>query len=233
MITMKNEQSAKKLNAAGPEEKITTRSRILETALVFFNQSGVQGTAVLKIAHALDISPGNLGYHFKSKSEIVLELAKVFRKSVEETILGLKAPLQAEEVISRLETVLRALWRYRFLFNSAIHVSRMDTELASQIKELQRFICEILEKYFEVTISRGEMRRPSQSDGVALLSQNILAVWLQWLRAKNIEQPEQLEADKSSLRECMRSHYSLIDPYIGRDFSQASWKEIERRYGAY
>lgn len=210
----------------------TTRARILESARQMFNRHGVQGTAMFRIAHDLDMSPGNLTYHFKSKSDLVLELSKAFRAQIEGAIFGLNPPLDPIEVIAHLETVCRALWAYRFLFNSAIHVSQMDIALAQQLRDSQTVIRDVLAQYFEATIARGEMRTPSRPDGVVLLSENILALWLQWLRARNIDAPDQVDADPASMRTCMRHHYSLLDPYVSREFSRKSWDEIDRRYAA-
>ena len=214
------------------EKRTGTKDRILEAARLLFNRGGVQGTAVFRIAYELDMSPGNLTYHFKSKADIVLELARALRARVEEAIFGLQPPLRAAEVIAHLEIVLGALWSYRFLFNSGVYVSQMDEDLARQIGDVQNRIRDILTNYFENTISRGEMRRPTQEDGVALLCDNILALWLQWLQAESAGDPEPDAPDPAALRNCMRHHYSLMDPYVSRAFAQQSWAEIARRYGA-
>lgn len=210
-----------------------TRDRILEAARRLFNSGGVEGTAVFRIAAELEMSPGNLTYHFRSKSDLVRELAQALAQRLEGIVAELRPPLRPGDVIAHLDMVLGALWSHRFLFNSAAHVAQMDADLAEQLAALRNRIHAMLTRYFEAVIARGEMRRPAQPDGVALLCDNILSLWLHWLQAETIRDPERTEPGRDALRRCMRHYYSLIDPYVGRAFSEESWAGIARRYGTH
>ena len=48
-----------------------TRDRILDVSLALFNEEGEAPQSAVDIANALDMSPGNLYYHFKGKEPIV------------------------------------------------------------------------------------------------------------------------------------------------------------------
>ena len=58
-----------------------TREKILYASLALFNDEGEQNVTTVDIAAAIDISPGNLYYHFKGKPLIILELYEAFAVS--------------------------------------------------------------------------------------------------------------------------------------------------------
>ncbi|PHN04312.1 TetR/AcrR family transcriptional regulator [Flavilitoribacter nigricans] len=55
-----------------------TRERILQKALLLFNEVGFIEVGVREIARELEISPGNLSYHFSKKEDILFALLKQF-----------------------------------------------------------------------------------------------------------------------------------------------------------
>ncbi|MEK1942788.1 MAG: TetR/AcrR family transcriptional regulator, partial [Pseudomonas sp.] len=59
-----------------------TRDRILECALQLFNQQGEPNVSTLEIANELEISPGNLYYHFHGKEPLVMELFERFENEM-------------------------------------------------------------------------------------------------------------------------------------------------------
>lgn len=67
-----------------------TKDRILQYSLQLFNEEGEQNVTPVDIANELEISPGNLYYHFKGKDPIIHQLFLDFE---EEFKMVLNAPV--------------------------------------------------------------------------------------------------------------------------------------------
>ena len=104
---------------AGMEKKPKrrTRERILETALKLFNDFGEPNVTTTVIADDMDISPGNLYYHFHSKDEIVNALFADYEKDIENLLTAPGNRLQgAEDIWLFLHLLFETIWKFRFFY---------------------------------------------------------------------------------------------------------------------
>lgn len=92
-----------------------TRDRILEQARVLFNDQGVARVALNQIALDLDMSAGNLHYHFNTRAKLLSALLTRFERAVGE--ISSAAPHQyggIDDFWMYLHLLLEVCLRYRF-----------------------------------------------------------------------------------------------------------------------
>ncbi|MGL4714765.1 MAG: TetR/AcrR family transcriptional regulator [Aeromonas sp.] len=97
--------------------KRRTRERILTTALACFNRQGEPSITTSAIAAEMEISPGNLYYHFHNKEEIVNALFSDFEQQMVRLLDAVNAPTEeAEDIWLFLHLMFETIWQYRFFY---------------------------------------------------------------------------------------------------------------------
>ncbi len=118
-----------------------TKQQIISTSIRLFNQHGEELVGVREIARTLQISPGNLSYHFPRKEDI---LAYHMQKLEQELNILIQAYLREEEDLYRLLELIQAClerqYEYRGLFHSAAapKLNQLHERLVTSIAKLGR-----------------------------------------------------------------------------------------------
>ncbi|MEQ1901436.1 MAG: TetR/AcrR family transcriptional regulator [Devosia sp.] len=109
-----------------------TKTRILDAALQLFNEQGTANVTTNHIAEALQMSPGNLYYHYRNKAEIVRAL---FARIEAEWATNYAVPPSTMPSVPMMETMVAGNFdiqaRYRFFFRDLTLLLNADPELAA------------------------------------------------------------------------------------------------------
>jgi AcrR family transcriptional regulator len=112
-----------------------TRERILDCTLLLFNERGEPNVSTLEIANELEISPGNLYYHFRGKEALVLALFERFQQEAAPLLdPPAEARLAAEDYWLFLHLIVECLARYRFLFQDLATLAARQPRLARSLR---------------------------------------------------------------------------------------------------
>ncbi len=106
---------------------MSRKEDILEASRELFNEKGTQSSTTNHIAKAMDISPGNLHYHYKNREEIVRLLYIQMRK--ETTPPADKIPKNLASLREHEKLVIKIRWEYRFFFKEMLSLFARDAEL--------------------------------------------------------------------------------------------------------
>ena len=96
-----------------------TSERILVTSLLLFNEEGEPNVTTVDISNEMEISPGNLYYHFKGKEAIIEALFNRFETDLSDI---LRAPLDktlgVEDSWFYLYVVFEEIYNFRFFYQN-------------------------------------------------------------------------------------------------------------------
>ena len=168
--------------------KRRTRERILETALKLFNDFGEPNVTTTVIADEMEISPGNLYYHFHSKDQIVNALFADYEKEIEPLLTAPGSrPQGTEDIWLFLHLLFETIWKFRFFYrdiNDLLTRNRLVETHFQRILEHKEntavTVCEGLAASGTLTATAGEIRA---------LATNMSVVATFWLSFEHARRP--------------------------------------------
>jgi AcrR family transcriptional regulator len=193
-----------------------TRERILETSLALFNRFGAPHVTTADIADEMNISPGNLYYHFRNKDEIVFELYEAY----EARVLPLYADpggrrLSVDDLWLWLHLMFEQMWGYRFLYRDLGELTSQDRKLGTRFGALLRkgtaTVIELCRSMTEAgTMHASDREREALAQNVTLVA----AYWPSYDRIRRAAQGDGSDVDAG------RAAYqvlALFAPYFTAD----------------
>ena len=107
-----------------------TRQRILDASLAMFNEQGEPNVTTNHIADELEISPGNLYYHFRNKDDIIEQLFQRYEERMDSALLAPEGRLpNLEDIWLQLHLVFECIWEYRFLYRDLVDILSRNRHL--------------------------------------------------------------------------------------------------------
>ncbi|MGY6553261.1 MAG: TetR/AcrR family transcriptional regulator [Wenzhouxiangella sp.] len=201
-----------------------TRQRILDAALDLFNADGEPNVTTNRIADEIDISPGNLHYHFRTKADLIEALFDAFEGRMLEL---LRVPEERtgdiEDIWLLLHLGFEAIGDYRFLYRDLTDLCQRHRGLHQRFRAILRLTMQVAGNLCDDLIADGRMRA-SQTEREALL-RNIALVSTFWLAFDQVqnEEPQPLRAAWQVM--------SLLSPHLLGD-ERAQMEALSREYSA-
>jgi AcrR family transcriptional regulator len=112
---------------------MSRKLEILETARKLFNENNTQAITTNHIAKAMDISAGNLHYHYSNREEIIRLLYQNMRNEMTLSIKDL--PKTLKELSKHQKMLIGIQWEYRFFFREMLFLFSRDAILKEQYIE--------------------------------------------------------------------------------------------------
>lgn len=160
--------------------KRNTRQLIVDTALTLFNEFGAPNVSTNHIADEMDISPGNLYYHFRSREAIITDLFVRFEQSMlEAAILPDTRLPNAEDIWFFLHLMFERQIEYRFWYRDLNELCGSYPALKKRYQALLELQQQTTQQLINHLAEAGALQaNPLQR---ATLTRNILLTLNCWL----------------------------------------------------
>ena len=189
-----------------------TRDRILDAALELFNEQGTAAVSTNHIAAAIEISPGNLYYHFRNKEDIIASLFECLFAAWGETY---RLPSDRTPELADLEALIaanyRLIWRYRFAYREMAVLLHNAPDQQVRYQELRRQGYDGFAQLIEAFAVAGVLTRPKSAQEMHVLTELCWMISEQW--------PVSLELsgrafDAAGIQEGVALMWHVFRPYL-------------------
>ena len=191
-----------------------TRERILETSLVLFNRDGEPNVTTADIADEMNISPGNLYYHFRNKDEIIGELYDAYAAGVTPLLaVPDDPPPGVEDLWFLLHLLFERMAAHRFLFRDLDEITSRNRRLAARFAALLQDLDATLRGLCRRLVDAGRMRASEREIGALAANAALIGTyWMSWQKVGG-RRGDTLNPDRAAHNVLM-----LFAPYlVGRD----------------
>ena len=158
---------------------LKTKERILQLSLQLFNERGERSVTTNHIAAELNMSPGNLYYHFRNKSEIIKQLMEQYQG---ETLQMLALPddrlLDANDKIRYFQVLSSQLWAYRFLHRDVYHLVENNEDFRKMYPRFAGQVMQQGQKIYQAFVDAGLLQMTSSE--IEALIINLWIVLTNW-----------------------------------------------------
>lgn len=188
-----------------------TRTRILVSSLLLFNDNGEPNTTTNEIADAVDISPGNLYYHFRKKSDLVEALLLEFQADARQV---LEPPDSRQSSLDDfwvfLHHLLELMTAYRFLLRDMETLMVEYSKIGKALKHFARALAASFELYLHGMANNDVIRL--DGNDARLVARNLAVIAL-FSEKFDVLAGASSVADDTALR-IAGSILNVLKPYV-------------------
>lgn len=189
-----------------------TKDRILEQSLVLLNEHGYKNLTIRDVAKAMEISHGNVGYHYPNMNSIVNDLYLQLAARIDSEIAGLSNQKISLELLYKSNQILfNKMNDYRFLFLDFVDIMRSIPSIKSHYKSLAKRREQELMMLLKSLQHLELFRKEFNEEDFRNLVQTLFIFGDFWISSAEILFKEK---PKEKTQHYLKLFFSLIKPYL-------------------
>ena len=204
-----------------------TRQRILDASLAMFNAQGESNVTTNHIADELEISPGNLYYHFRNKDDIIEQLFGRYEERMDEALSAPSGRLpELEDIWLQLHLVFECIWDYRFLYRDLVEIVARNRRLRMRFARILKRADERAHLVMRGLSQAGIMR--GTADELEAAATNVLVLSTFWLNYAAVRGDKD---EQQAIRQGIIQVMMLLAPFL-RDAERVHLNTLIQAYRA-
>ncbi|HEX5697655.1 MAG TPA: TetR/AcrR family transcriptional regulator [Rhodoferax sp.] len=195
-----------------------TAERILEVTLTLFNRFGEPNVSTTLISAELNISPGNLYYHYPAKDELINALFDRFERPLNELLAAGDDVRNVEDAWFFMHTLFELIWQYRFLYRDLNDLLSKNRRLEMHFQTILKNKTRSLKALLEGMRRGGALQIDSREiEATATSMVVVLTYWLSFEYVRDPRNALEEQNAQSALLNGAQHVLNLLAPYLEPD----------------
>jgi AcrR family transcriptional regulator len=163
-----------------------TKARIISTSVELFNKKGFVSVTMRDLATELDMSLGNLTYHYKKKEDLIIA---IHERIIEERNVMLESVQMIPSILNihqQLVPLLQLYERYRFLQQDILEVTRAYPLIAHAMQEHIKNQIKYIKAIIDYSVGSGNMQPEARLGQYQQLAETVWMIITFWLTQREL-----------------------------------------------
>lgn len=191
-----------------------TKQSILDTARQLFNKSGYSRVTIRMIAQELNMSSGNLNYHFKKREDILealyFEMVEMFDKRVED--LG-KQEISLEHMHKEITVSMERMLDYRFFWSDLYYLLQSSASIRNHFQKVREDRMQGYRYVFSILKTQNILRKDGMPLEESFLIQRMIDysntwIYISFLYSHKMTENELIQQSCFQLMSMMDMYYT-------------------------
>ena len=184
-----------------------TQEKILNTAVLVFNEHGTANVTASHIAEKSGISKGHMHYHYKNKEELILAIVWIIVKEIEQSWYKGDKDYSPNHLVESFLRHMALNYKYRFFCRELPSLLRSSDLIKRRFIESRQKRVRAFEQYIENSVEAGIYR---STHGDQYLRDNVTATWVfadNWI---NYLEASGAKIDRNAIRKGYRIMKAML-----------------------
>jgi AcrR family transcriptional regulator len=189
-----------------------TKEKILEAAKDLFNEVGYKDVTIRMIALKLEMSSGNLNYHFQKREDIIEALYFQMVKKFDERIDHLpETDITFKQILKDIQSSMERMLHYKFIWTNLYSLLRDNEKIFAHFSNAYKERIRGNLFLFDQLNKMGLMRAPSFKNEYQMLSERMINFGDTWIYSSEVYQKNN---SKDDITVQSQSMLAILYPYL-------------------
>jgi AcrR family transcriptional regulator len=192
-----------------------TAERILEVTLELFNRFGEPNVSTTLISAEMNISPGNLYYHYPAKDQLINGLFDRYERALGEVLDGADGVENVEDAWLLMHVLFELIWKYRFLYRDLNDLLSKNRRLETHFQDVLARKGRAMRALLDGLSRSGAARLTGEAAGP--MATAMVVVLTYWLSYEYVRDPRHALEPENSAAALGRGAYhalALLLPHL-------------------